>query len=138
MSELKEKLTKQIVKISDSISNEKEKTVVLDALKDMVQTFTEHIITLSEKQIELEKRVDEVYDVLSAIEEEMMSVFDEEMEGECPYCGETIPFCIPEDGSQEIECPKCHNTIELEMMLDDCCDCDCDDCEHHCDDEDEE
>lgn len=136
MSELKEKLTEQVVKISESVSDEKERTVVLSAVKDMVQVFTEHIITLSEKQIELEKRVEEVFDVLSAIEEEMISGFGDDLQAECPYCGEMIPLILPDEDSEEMECPKCHNTIALEEMLEehDGC-CDCDDCDHDCDDE---
>ncbi len=140
MSELKDKLTEQVTKISEAVSDEKEKANVLSAVKDMVQTFTEHVIVLSEKQIELEKRVEEVFDVLSSIEEEMISSFGEDLQGECPYCGETIPLILPNEDAEEIECPKCHNMIELEMMLDEhdgCCGCDCDDCHHDCcDDED--
>ena len=85
MSELKDKLTEQVTKISEVVSDEKEKANVLSAVKDMVQTFTEHVIVLSEKQLELEKRVEEVFDVLSSIEEEMISSFGEDLQGECPF-----------------------------------------------------
>lgn len=138
MSELRDKLTEQVTKINNSISDEKEKANVLSAVKDMVQIFTEHVVTLSEKQLELEERVDDVFELLSAIEEEMISNFGEDFQGECPYCGEVVPIILPDEDATEFECPKCHNMIELEMMFDEhdgCCGCDCDDCNHNCDEE---
>ena len=130
MSELKDKLTKQVSKISESVSDEKERAKVLDAVKDMVQTFTEQVVVLSEKHIELEKRVEDVFDVLSAIEEEMISNYEDDFQGECPYCGETIPLILPDDDATEFECPNCHNMIELEMMFDDDS-CNCSGCHGH-------
>ena len=130
MSELKDKLTEQVTKISEAVSDEKERANVLNAVKDMVQTFTEHVIVLSEKHIELEKRVEEVFDVLSNIEEEMISGFEDDFQGECPYCGETIPIILPDDEATEFECPSCHKMIELEMMYDDD-DCGCGGCHGH-------
>ena len=133
MSELKDKLTEQVTKISEAVSDEKERANVLDAVKDMVQTFTEHVVVLSEKHIELEKRVEEVFDVLSAIEEEMISNFEDDFQGECPYCGETVPIILPDEEATEFECPNCHNMIELEMMYDDECGCGgCHGHEHGC------
>ncbi|MBQ9267410.1 MAG: hypothetical protein IJ217_03945 [Clostridia bacterium] len=138
MSELKDKLTKQVTKISEAVSNEKERADVLDAVKDMVQTFTEQVVVLSEKHMELEKRVEDVFELLSAIEEEMISSFEDDLQGECPYCGETIPLILPDEDATEFECPKCHNMIELEMMFDED-DCGCPGCggcghDHDCED----
>lgn len=131
MSELKDKLTKQVMKINNSISNENEKIEVLDAVKDMIQTFTEHVVTLSEKHIELEKRVEDVFDLLSSIEEEMISNFEDDLQDECPYCGETIPLILPDENIAEFECPNCHNMIELDMMYDDDDECSCGGCHEH-------
>ena len=60
----------------------------------------------------------------------MISGFEDDFQGECPYCGETIPIILPDDEATEFECPSCHKMIELEMMYDDD-DCGCGGCHGH-------
>lgn len=131
MSELKDKLTKEVSKIDKTISNPKEKQDVLKSIQNMISDFTEYVVNLTERQNELEEKFDDIYDILSDIEEELVENMDEDFQAECPYCGEIIPFELDEDGFHDFECPKCHNLIELEMMTDDD-ECGCGGC-HGCD-----
>lgn len=155
MSELKDKLTKEVSEIDKTISNEDEKAKVLSIIQEMIGDFTKHIITLTERQNELDEKVTEIYDMLTDIEEELVEGLAEDMQAECPYCGEIIPLEFKDGEFADFECPKCHNLIEMEMMFDehhcDCEDCECEDdlesCDGNCghcgehhdfDDEDEE
>lgn len=147
MSDIKEKLTKQVERINETITDAKEKAIVMDAVQNMINVFTEHVVKLTERQAEVESRVEEILDMLSSLEEEMIENFAEDLQAECPYCKEMIPLRFPDDESADFECPNCHNVIELELMLNhDDCDCgcgcedcdDCDDCDCDCDDCDDE
>lgn len=129
MSEFKDKLTKKVEKIDKTISNPEEKTKVLNIIQEMIEDFTKHVVFLTERQDELEERVDEVYDVLSDIESELLNALTEDMQAECPYCGEIIPLEFENGEFVDFECPKCHNVIEMEMMLDEH-HCDCEECNH--------
>lgn len=132
MSELKDKLTKEVEEIDKTISNPEEKAKVLKVIQEMISDFTKHVINLTERQNETEEKVTEIYDVLADLEEELVRGWQEDLQGECPYCGEIIPFDFEnEDGELcDFECPKCHNVIEIEMLLNEHhCDCGCDDCE---------
>lgn len=143
MSDLKKNLND----IKNTISNQDEATKVLSIVMEIVEGFEDKLMEVEKRQAALEEKTAEIFEMLSDMEEELVSALNEEFQAECPYCGETIPFKIPEEG-EDFECPKCHNTIELEMMFDadecgcgchDCNhdDCDCDDCDD-CDCEDEE
>ena len=141
MSNMKEKLTEEVKKIDSAITNQSEKETVLEAVQNMISIFTQEVINVNERQQEMEERMEDIYEVLTTIEEEMISTFGADLEGECPYCGETIPFALPEEGEDEIECPHCHNSIELELMFDEhkCgCGCSCDECGEDCDCDDDE
>lgn len=134
MSDLKKNLNE----IKNTISNEDEATKVIGIVMEIVEGFEDKLMELEKRQVMLEERTGEIMEMLSDMEEELVSALNEEFEAECPYCGEMIPFKIPEEG-EDFECPNCHNVIELEMMFDDeCgCGCDCEDCEHDdCDCED--
>lgn len=142
MSELKDKLTKEVMEIDKAISNPDEKTKVLGVIQEMIGDFTKHIVTLTERQNEIEEKVTEIYEMLSDIENELVEGLAEDLQAECPYCGEIIPLEFKDGEFLDFECPKCHNMIEMEMMLDEhhcgCCDCeDCEDdmdgCDGHCD-----
>lgn len=143
MANMKKDLDKRLNCIKESISNEEEATKVMSIVMEIVEDFEDRLNSVEQRQVALEEKTAEIYGMLEDMEEELVAAMNEEFEAECPYCGETIPFVIPEDG-EDFECPNCHNTIELEMMFDDDCDCDCDDCHHdschlhHDDDEDEE
>lgn len=134
MSDLKEKLTKEVTEIDRTISNPEEKEKVLNVIQEMIRDFTGHIIRLTERQNELEEKLNEVHEMLSDIQEEIVDALAEDMEAECPYCGEIIPLKWEDGEFVDFECPKCHNMIEMEMMFDEH-DCDCEDCESLEDDE---
>ncbi len=142
MADIKKDLNSKLKDIKNSISNEDEATKVMSIVLEIVEEFDDRINSIEQRQVALEEKTAEIYGMLEDMEEELVSAMNEEFEAECPYCGETIPFKIPEDG-EDFECPNCHNTIELEMMFDDDCGCGCDDCNHdscghHHDDENEE
>ena len=131
MSELKDKLTKEVSEIDNTISNPEEKTKVLSIIQEMIGDFTKHIVTLTERQNEMEERLGEIYEMLSDIEAELIQNLSETLQAECPYCGELIPLELNDEGDiPDFECPICHNLIEMEMILDNHhCDCGCEDCE---------
>ena len=142
MADIKKDLNSKLKDIKNSISNEDEATKVMSIVLEIVEEFDDRINSIEQRQVALEEKTAEIYGMLEDMEEELVSAMNEEFEAECPYCGETIPFKIPEDG-EDFECPNCHNTIELEMVFGDDCGCGCDDCHHdscghHHDDEDEE
>lgn len=127
MSELKDKLTKEVEEIDKTISNTDEKAKVLNIIQEMIGDFTKHVVTLSARQDEIDEKVTEVYEMLLDIESELVEGLAEEIQAECPYCGEIIPLEFKDGEFSDFECPKCHNLIEMEMMLDDHhCDCGCD------------
>lgn len=130
MSDIKSEIIKNVKSINDTISIEEERLKVLKNVNDIVDTFTTQIVKLTEKQDQIEERVEEIFDMLSQIEEELVESFGEDIEEECPYCGELIPMNLmfPDGNVSEFECPKCHNTIELEFMMENNCACGCDNC----------
>lgn len=128
MSDIK----KNLEEIKNTISNADEATKVMAIVMEIVEGFEDKLMEVEKRQAALEEKTVEIFEMLSDMEEELVSALNDEFEAECPYCGETIPFKIPEDG-EDFECPNCHNTIELEMMFDGdgCgCGCSCDDCDH--------
>ena len=127
MSDLKNNLNE----IKNTISNEDEATKVMSIVMEIVEEFEDKLMEIEKRQAMLEEKTGEIMEMLTDIEEELVCAMNDEFEAECPYCGETIPFKVPEEG-EDFECPKCHNVIELEMMFDDdCgCGCGCDDCDH--------
>ncbi len=128
---MKEELVEKVNEIKEAIKDKDEATVVLNKVSEIINIFADKLLEVSERQNKLEEKVEDVFDVLSQIEEEMIENLNNEFEAECPYCGETIPFRIPEEG-EEFECPKCGNIIEMELLFgdDECCDGDCE--SHHC------
>ena len=145
MSDFRKVVTEKVLEIKNAISNENESELVMGKIAEIIDAFSEQVLEVSRRQIKLEERTEEVFEVLSNIEEELVQGMADDFTAECPYCGEDVMDEIPEDGS-DFECPKCHNMIELEMMFDgcggdcDCChsDCDCDDdcdCGCECDDD---
>ena len=141
MSELKDKLTKEVAEIDKTISNPDEKAKVLNIIQEMIGDFTKHIVTLTERQNEMDEKVTEIYEMLTDIEAELVEGLAEELQAECPYCGEIIPLEFKDGEFLDFECPKCHNIIEMEMMLDEHHCCGCEDiendefecCDGHCD-----
>ncbi len=128
---MSEDMKKKVQEIESTISNKEESAKVLGLVTELIDMFATKVVEVKEEQIKLGEKVEEVFEVLSQIEEEMIEGMCNELEAECPYCGEIIPFKIPEE-DEEFECPICGQVIEMEMMFaDDCCDCSsCSD--HHC------
>ena len=62
MSDIKEKLTAEVQKINETITDAKEKAIVMDAVQNMINVFTEHVVKLTERQVEVESRVEEILD----------------------------------------------------------------------------
>ena len=125
---MKDEITAKVNEIKNIISNKEESDKVIATVTDIVGMFTDKLLEVSERQLKLEEKVEDVFDILSQIEEEMIENLNDEFEAECPYCGETIPFFIPEEG-EEFECPNCGNTIEMELLFDEE-GCDCGSCGH--------
>lgn len=133
---MRDEIAEKIKAIKETISNEEEANKTLGLVAEIVGMFTDKLVEVSERQIKLEEKVEDVFDVLSQIEEEMIENMNNEFEAECPYCGEVIPFRVPEEG-EEFECPHCGNVIEMELLFDDD-ECGCEGCHgncHGCDDE---
>lgn len=135
MSDLKKEVMDNIVEIKNTISNKEEAEKVLTNIDKIIDAFSTQLLEIAKRQTKLEERTEEVFELLSNIEEEMVQSMMMDFTAECPYCGEDVAEAIPEDGS-DFECPNCHNIIELEMMFDACgCGCDCDDCDGDCHDD---
>lgn len=138
MADFQKRVESKLSEIRDLASNEQEASKILACVTDIIDAFSDKLLEVSKRQIQLEERTEEVFEMLSNIEEELVQAMMADFKAECPYCGAEVSAEIPEDGS-DFECPKCHNIIELEMMFDDDdCDCDCgcgcDDCDFDCDD----
>ena len=118
MSELKDKLTKEVSEIDKTISNPEERTKVMGIIQEMIENFTRHVVNLTERQNEIDEKVAEIYEILLDIESELVQGFADDLQAECPYCGEEIPLEFKDGEFVDFECPKCHNLIEMEMMLD--------------------
>ncbi len=134
---MKKEILEKTTKIEGIISDKEEAEKVMSVVSELIEMFTNKVVELSERQLKLEEKTEEIVDVLSQIEEEIIESFNNEFEAECPYCGEIIPFKIPENG-EEFECPLCGNVIETEIMLEECGGCngtcgedDCSSCHGH-------
>ena len=116
MSEFKDKITKQVEIIDATIKDEKEKTIVMNAIQELIKEFTTHLVRVSEFQNELEEQIVDLQESVVDIQNQMgEDGFNEESYGTCPYCGEEI-FIDREEGSSKFVCPVCHNTIEIEEL----------------------
>ena len=111
MSELKDNITKQVERINNAISDDKERAEVMNAIQELIREFAIHMVRLTERQNELDEKITNIYDILTDIESTISD--NEDMYDFCPYCGEEI-FVAPKENSNEFECPHCHNIIEIE------------------------
>ena len=140
---MSEEMKKKVQEIESTISNKEEAAKVLGLVTELIDMFATKVVEVKEGQIKLEEKVEDVFELLSNIEEEMIENFNNEYEAQCPYCGEIIPFKIPEEEDEEFECPMCGKVIEMELLFgDDDCGCgschDCGGCGHDHDEEDED
>ena len=123
MSDLKNKVTDKMKEIKDAVSDKDELEKVLKSVYDIVDAFSSQLLEVSKRQIKLEEKTEEIFEMLSDIEEELVQTVGEFVP-KCPYCGEDVSNLIPDDGT-DFECPKCHNMIEVEMLFDEGCGGDC-------------
>ena len=137
MSDLKKQVTDKMEEIKNTVSNNDELEMVMKSVYDIVDAFSNQLLEVSRRQIQLEEKTEEIFEMLSNIEEELIQEI-EDYSYECPYCGEDVTNFIPEEAT-DFECPKCHNTIELEELFADDNDCggNCGGC-HGCGSEDNE
>lgn len=119
MSELRDKVSKHVEKINDTISNVDEKSVVLGEIQEIVKDFTTYVVQLSARQNEIEEKLTDIFDILTNIEQDIFDGSADDLYGHCPYCGEEIPLTIKDGDFADIECPNCHNLIEMEMCYED-------------------
>lgn len=112
MSDFKDKVTKSVEEIYDSISNEEERAKVLRCLQELITDFTTHLVQISEFQNELEEQIVDLQEAVVDIQNEMRDDNDDLL-GNCPYCGEEV-FIIPDEKTHEFECPHCHKIIIAE------------------------
>ena len=126
MSDLKNNVTDKMKEIKDAVSDKDELEKVLKSVYDIVDAFSSQLLEVSKRQIKLEEKTEEIFEMLSDIEEELVQTVGEFVP-ECPYCGEDVSNLIPDDGT-DFECPKCHNMIEVEMLFDEGCGGDCGSC----------
>ena len=116
LSNFKDRITKQVEIINNTISDDNERAIVLNCIQDMIQDFTTHVVQLTERQNEIDGKLSDVYDILTNIESTISDEENDEIFGTCPYCGEEIPLILKDGDFADIECPNCHNTIEMEMV----------------------
>ena len=114
MSEFKNKIKKNIKDIENTITNKEEKQKVMKSIEDIISTFTSYVVTICERQTEMEDKIDEIYDILTNIEDGIKNEDTPILDAVCPYCGETIPiYYINND--EDFECPNCHHVVEYEL-----------------------
>lgn len=135
MADFRKQVVEKVAEIKNIVSDDAECVKVMACVADIVDAFSNQLLEVSRRQVELEERTEAIFEVLSNIEEEMFQYMDEDLVAECPYCGEEIEYEFTEDG-EDFRCPKCNNVIELEEILNsncgfECCD-DCCECENRC------
>ncbi|MEG2769895.1 MAG: hypothetical protein RR902_03675 [Oscillospiraceae bacterium] len=119
------------------LDSEKKEVKVINALLDLVSEMAVNVQDLGDD-------MDQVYDEIDAIDEDMTDIEDYLWEDEdeddddcdcdcdddevyeitCPNCNEVT--CVTEDmlDSEDLACPACGTKFEIDF---DACDCDCDD-----------
>ena len=111
MSNLRDKMAKHVESINNTISNDDERSKVLNDIQKILQDFTSYVVLLNEKQTELQGKVDELAEIVLDLEDELHEGFDSSFTV-CPYCGEEIPI-LSNENDNSFECPVCHNIVEM-------------------------
>ena len=148
MAEFSEKYSKIIKDIEKSISDEKEREIVLkkvselsfmymDVIDRISNVNSERIDDIEKHQDKLDKKIGKVKDTVDLIKKDIYE--DEDYD-----CNHEFVADIEDELKEEIECPECHNKIELDWdgEDDDCCSGGCCGCGHHdecgCDEDEED
>lgn len=167
MAGLAKNYNKIISELEEKITNPQELEFVKSKFSELAVMFmdtVETLVTNSEKQLQIERKVESIQKSLKRIENDIYiedddCECDEDCNGECDCggdcsCGDQMhdndyefeivcPYCNYEfvtgkeaNLKDEIKCPKCHNVIELDW--DDYCDGECNHCSEHCYSEEED
>ena len=113
MPNFKDRVTKDVEDIYNTISNEEERAKVIKSVQNLITEFTTHLVNLSEFQNELESQVVDLQEAVLDIQSQLGEDGADDSMDTCPYCGQDI-FVSLDNGSHEFECPNCHNIIEIE------------------------
>lgn len=109
-------------------------------LNQQIEKLLKEIQEIKENQKEMNKRMENLEQVIDHIKYDIYSNEGFDFEIVCPYCEHEFVIDMDEE-EDKVECPECKNIIELDWSaeeLDDCgcsghCDChecsDCDDCD---------
>ena len=141
--------------IEKSISDEKEREIVLkkvselsfmymDVIDRISNVNSERMDDIEKHQDKLDEKIGKVKDTVDLIKKDIYEDEDYDFEIVCPYCNHEFVADIEDELKEEIECPECHNKIELDWdgEDDDCCSGGCCGCGHHdecgCDDDEED
>ena len=155
MAEFSEKYSKIIKDIEKSISDEKEREIVLkkvselsfmymDVIDRISNVNSERMDDIEKHQDKLDEKIGKVKDTVDLIKKDIYEDEDYDIEIVCPYCNHEFVADIEDELKEEIECPECHNKIELDWdgEDDDCCSGGCCGCGHHdecgCDEDEED
>ena len=144
MAEFSEKYSKIIKDIEKSISDEKEREIVLkkvselsfmymDVIDRISNVNSERMDDIEKHQDKLDEKIGKVKDTVDLIKKDIYEDEDYDFEIVCPYCNHEFVADIEDELKEEIECPECKNIIELDWSgnLDDeddgcsgnCCGC---------------
>ena len=72
MSDLKKQVTDKMIEIKNTVSNEEELETVMKSVYDIVDAFSNQLLEVSRRQIKLEEKTEEIFEMLSNIEEELI------------------------------------------------------------------
>ena len=147
MAEFSEKYSKIIKDIEKSISDEKEREIVLkkvselsfmymDVIDRISNVNSERMDDIEKHQDKLDEKIGKVKDTVDLIKKDIYEDEDYDFEIVCPYCNHEFVADVDDELKEEIECPECHNIIELDWDEEGCGGC-CSSC-GICDEEDEE
>ena len=148
MAEFSEKYSKIIKDIEKSISDEKEREIVLkkvselsfmymDVIDRISNVNSERMDDIEKHQDKLDEKIGKVKDTVDLIKKDIYEDEDYDFEIVCPYCNHEFVADVEDELKEEIECPECHNIIELDWDEEEGCGGCCSSC-GICDEEDEE
>ena len=122
MAEFSEKYSKIIKDIEKSISDEKEREIVLkkvselsfmymDVIDRISNVNSERMDDIEKHQDKLDEKIGKVKDTVDLIKKDIYEDEDYDFEIVCPYCNHEFVADIEDELKEEIECPECHNKI---------------------------
>ena len=155
MAEFSEKYSKIIKDIEKSISDEKEREIVLkkvselsfmymDVIDRISNVNSERMDNIEKYQDKLDEKIGKVKDTVNLIKKDINEDEDYHYEIVSKYFKHEFVAEIEDELKEEIECPECHNKIDLDWdgEDDDCCSGGCCGCGHHdecgCDEDEED